>query len=106
MWLDGTKTIINNPEIDKKHYIDKKTYQNFIAEKENINVQYPFMDVSRGSGISGLSVAAFLSKYGKKVLVLEQHYVAGGCCHTFKDGGYEFDTGIHYIGNIEKRRIY
>ena len=34
---------------------------------------------------------------GKKVLVLEQHYIAGGGCHTFKEKGYEFDTGLHYI---------
>jgi len=57
-----------------------------------------------GSGIGGLSCGAILSKIGKKVLVLEQHYIAGGCTHTFEDKGYEFDTGVHYIGNIEKRK--
>ena len=56
-----------------------------------------------GSGIGGLTCGALLSKLGKKVLVLEQHYIAGGCTHTFEDKGFEFDTGIHYIGNIEKR---
>lgn len=25
---------------------------------------------------------------------------AGGCCHTFIDKGYEFDVGIHYIGEM------
>ena len=40
-----------------------------------------------GSGIGGLSVAALLSKVGQKVLVLEQHDVAGGCTHTFADKG-------------------
>ena len=55
-----------------------------------------------GSGISGLTTAAVLSKIGKRVLVLEQHYIAGGCCHTFTEDGYEFDTGIHYVGNIKK----
>ena len=58
-----------------------------------------------GSGIGGLTCAALLSKVGKKVLVLEQHYIAGGCTHTFEDKGYEFDTGVHYIGNIEKRKV-
>ena len=53
-----------------------------------------------GSGIGGLSVAAILSKVGKKVLVLEQHDQAGGCCHTFVEKGYEFDVGIHYIGEM------
>ena len=32
------------------------------------------------------------------MLVLEQHDVAGGCTHTFEDRGFEFDTGLHYIG--------
>ena len=57
-----------------------------------------------GSGIGGLSCAAYLSKVGKKVLVLEQHYIAGGCCHVFDEKGVEHETGIHYIGNIEKRQ--
>ena len=41
-----------------------------------------------GSGIGGLSTAAIMAKAGKKVLVLEQHDQAGGCCHTFIDKGY------------------
>ena len=53
-----------------------------------------------GSGIGGLSCAAYLSKVGKKVLVLEQHYIAGGCCHVFEEKAIEHETGIHYIGNI------
>ena len=35
-----------------------------------------------------------------------QHYIAGGCTHTFEEGGVEFDTGVHYVGNIAKRRKY
>lgn len=53
-----------------------------------------------GSGIGGLTVAATLAKSGWRVLVLEQHDQAGGCCHTFLEKGYEFDVGIHYIGNL------
>eukprot|EP00501_MAST-03F_sp_TOSAG23-6_P000345 GSMAST32.ASY1.ANO1.352.1 assembled CDS len=55
-----------------------------------------------GSGISGLYCAGLLSKCGYRVVVLEQHYVAGGCTHSFEDKGFEFDTGLHYVGRMEK----
>jgi all-trans-retinol 13,14-reductase len=57
-----------------------------------------------GSGIGGLTTGALLAKAGKKVLVLEQHYIAGGTTHSFEDKGVEHETGLHYIGNIEKRK--
>ena len=55
-----------------------------------------------GSGVGGLACAACLAKFGdKRVLVLESHYRAGGCTHSFNevgDGVDFFDTGIHYVG--------
>lgn len=59
-----------------------------------------------GSGIGGLACGAMLSRAGKRVLVVEQHYIAGGSTHVFDEAGVEFDTGVHYIGNIEKRKKY
>jgi all-trans-retinol 13,14-reductase len=59
-----------------------------------------------GSGIGGLTCAGLLSRVGKRCLVLEQHYIAGGCTHCFEEHGYEFDTGVHYVGNIHRRQKY
>ena len=54
-----------------------------------------------GSGIGGLSVAALLAKHdGQRVLVLERHTTAGGFTHTFSRKGYEWDVGLHYIGQV------
>jgi len=53
-----------------------------------------------GSGIGGMTTAAMLSKAGKKVLVLEQHYTAGGYTHSYSRNGYEWDVGVHYIGEV------
>ncbi|OXB55959.1 hypothetical protein ASZ78_011404, partial [Callipepla squamata] len=55
-----------------------------------------------GSGIGGLAAACILAKVGKRVLVLEQHEQAGGCCHTFQERGTEFDVGIHYVGQMHE----
>ena len=52
-----------------------------------------------GSGMGGLTCAATLSRFGYRVLVLEQHEIAGGGTHTFFIDGktdYEFDSGLHY----------
>ncbi|MEM1000909.1 MAG: NAD(P)/FAD-dependent oxidoreductase [Bacteroidota bacterium] len=53
-----------------------------------------------GSGIGCLCAGALLAKEGKKVLILERHYTAGGFTHVFKRRGYEWDVGIHYIGEV------
>ncbi len=57
-----------------------------------------------GSGIGGMATAVFLAKAGKKVLVLERHYTAGGFTHVFKRRDYEWDVGIHYIGEVMNER--
>jgi len=53
-----------------------------------------------GSGIGGLSVSSLLAKEGKKILLLERHYAIGGYTHSFKRKGYEWDTGLHYVGQV------
>ena len=55
-----------------------------------------------GSGAGGLSAALCLAKAGKKVTVLEQHYVPGGWCHSFYLKGQRFSPGVHYLGMLDK----
>jgi len=57
-----------------------------------------------GSGLGGLATAALLARLGKRVLVLERHYVIGGFTHTFKRKGYEWDVGVHYVGEVHRER--
>jgi all-trans-retinol 13,14-reductase len=53
-----------------------------------------------GSGIGGLAAAAALGKRGRKVLVLEQHKVAGGQTQMFRRQDWVFATGVHYLGGV------
>src|ERR1017187_610266 len=55
-----------------------------------------------GSGMGGLTAAVLLgAQGGKRVLVLERHYEAGGFTHSFHRPGYEWDVGLHYIGQMQ-----
>ncbi|KAF7705160.1 hypothetical protein HF521_020446 [Silurus meridionalis] len=88
-------------ELDQKKR-DKILKQGFKKEKvpENLDA------IVIGSGIGGLAAAATLAKLDKRVLVLEQHEQAGGCCHTFTEKGFEFDVGLHYIGQLHENSLF
>jgi phytoene dehydrogenase-like protein len=57
-----------------------------------------------GAGIGGLIVGNLLARGGLAVLLVEQHYMAGGYCSTFRRGRYTFDAATHFyplLGNPE-----
>jgi len=50
-----------------------------------------------GSGSGGCACSNLLAQSGQRVLMLEQHEErTGGCTHTFRQEGCEWDTGLHY----------
>lgn len=53
-----------------------------------------------GSGAGGLTSALCLARAGQKVLLLEQHDVPGGWCHSFTMNGQRFSPGVHYVGFV------
>lgn len=58
-----------------------------------------------GSGLGGMTTATLLAMAKKKVLLLERHYVPGGFTHTFKRKGFEWDVGVHYVGQMHNASI-
>lgn len=58
-----------------------------------------------GSGLGALVCGFILSKNGFKVLILEKNGQIGGCLQTFSRKGTRFDTGMHYIGSMNKGEI-
>ncbi|NAS13752.1 phytoene desaturase family protein [Poritiphilus flavus] len=63
-----------------------------------------------GGGLAGLTAGATLSKFGKKVLLLEQHHKPGGCATTFKRGDFIIEVGLHEMSGMVEggnlRRVF
>lgn len=63
-----------------------------------------------GGGLGGLTAGAALARMGRTVLLLEQHYVPGGCATTFKRKDYLMEVGLHEMDGLDpddpKKRIF
>lgn len=55
-----------------------------------------------GSGLGGLVSAIIMAKEGYSVCVLEKNQQFGGNLQTFARNKSIFDTGVHYIGSLNK----
>ena len=55
-----------------------------------------------GSGMGGLVCGNLLSQEGLRVCIVEKNRQFGGCLQTFVRDKVIFDSGVHYIGGLEK----
>ena len=55
-----------------------------------------------GSGLGGLLCGYVMTQEGKSVCILEKNAQIGGNLQTFKRDKVKFDSGVHYIGGLEK----
>ncbi|MCO5234980.1 MAG: NAD(P)/FAD-dependent oxidoreductase [Chitinophagaceae bacterium] len=55
-----------------------------------------------GSGVGGLVCGGILSKEGYRVGVLEKNKQTGGSLQTFSRDKEIFDSGVHYLGGLDK----
>jgi all-trans-retinol 13,14-reductase len=101
------------PQLCKNEAFEPRREENLITKKANAagmtrtGLRYrpkrlasAYDAIVIGSGMGGLTTAALLSDLGWKVCVLEQHYTAGGYTHSYERNGYEWDVGVHYIGDV------
>lgn len=50
-----------------------------------------------GGGIAGLTSAAYLSRAGQKVLLIEKNSECGGLVNSFTRDGFQFDAGVRAL---------
>ncbi|WP_457553237.1 phytoene desaturase family protein [Desulfobacula sp.] len=67
----------------------------FGALAAQVDKKKNFPVVVIGAGLGGLVSAAYLSKYGFDVTLIEQHSVPGGYATSFDRGDFTFDVSLH-----------
>src|SRR6476620_6976708 len=65
-------------------------------------MKQPYDVVIVGSGLGGLACGTILAKEGYKVCILEKNKQIGGNLQTFVRDRVIFDSGVHYVGGLDK----
>ncbi len=55
-----------------------------------------------GSGMGGLVCGDLLSREGYQVCIIEKNKQLGGCLQTYARDKKIFDSGVHYLGGLDK----
>ena len=58
-----------------------------------------------GAGMSGLAAGIRLAHYDKRVCILERHKMVGGLNSYYRQGGRNYDVGLHAITNYAKKGV-
>src|SRR5258708_26498650 len=74
----------------------------FLYSKENREFMSRYDAVVIGSGMGGLVCATIMAKEGYKVCVVEKNKQIGGTLQTYARDKVIFDSGVHYVGGLEK----
>ncbi len=80
--------------------MSQKLFQSY-KQKPAIDDHYDAICI--GSGLGSLTTASLLARKGKKVLVCEKHTTPGGFTHVFTRNDYEWDVGLHYVGDMDRK---
>ncbi len=83
--VEGSKTV--KPEIKNGCYIGDMTDADVIVI---------------GAGMAGLTAACKLALAGRKVLVLEQNYLPGGCTSSYWRKGFVFEAGATTVVGLDE----
>src|SRR5260370_16466470 len=79
---------------------NSRVSRRFRGLREEPNQSYDAVVI--GAGVGGLTCANLLARAGLKVLLIEQHFMVGGYCSSFRRKGYTFDAATHFyplLGN-------
>lgn len=61
----------------------------------------PYDAIVIGAGLGGLTAGAMLAKRGKKILLIEQHRIPGGCATTFRRKDLRIEVGLHAMDGMD-----
>ncbi len=67
--------------------------------EEKYQNKYTYNSIVVGGGIAGLTSAAYLSRAGQKVLLIEKNKEFGGLVNSFIRDGFHFDAGVRALEN-------